>query len=57
MTKAILIKDNIYLRLAHRFGGSVQYHQGRKHNSIQALEEPRVLQLVPKANRRSLPES
>jgi hypothetical protein len=28
MTKANLIKDNIYLGLAYRFRGSVHYHQG-----------------------------
>jgi hypothetical protein len=28
MTKASLIKNNIYLGLAYRFRGSVHYHQG-----------------------------
>jgi hypothetical protein len=28
MTKASLIKENIYLGLAYRFRGSVHYHQG-----------------------------
>ena len=43
--------------LAYRFRGSVHYHQGRKHGSVQAhmvLEELRVLHLVPKAARRRL---
>ena len=35
MTKATIIKDS-YLWLAYRFRGSVYYHQGRKHGSIQA---------------------
>jgi hypothetical protein len=54
MTEATLIKDNIYLGLAYRFRGSVHYHQGRKHGSIQAgmLEELEGLHLVQKANRR-----
>ena len=51
MTKATLTKDNIWLGLAYRFRGSVHYHQGRKHGSMQA-EELRVLLLHPKANRR-----
>jgi hypothetical protein len=58
MTKATLLKDNIYLKLSHRFRGSVCYHQGRKHGSIQAgtvLEkELRVLHLVPKGTSRRL---
>jgi hypothetical protein len=56
MTKATLTK-NISLGLAYRIGGSVHYHQGRKHGSVQAdiaLEEFRVLYFVPKANRRRL---
>jgi hypothetical protein len=36
MTKVTLIKDNIQLGLTCRFRGSVYYHQGRKHGSIQA---------------------
>ena len=39
------------------FRGSVHYHHGREHGSIQAgivLEESRVLHLVLKANRRGL---
>jgi hypothetical protein len=56
MTKAALIKDNIYLGLAYRFRGSVHYHHGRKHGSIQAgmvpVKELRVLHLVPKVNKR-----
>jgi hypothetical protein len=55
MTKATLVKDNILLGLSYTFRSSVHYHQGRKHGSIQAgmvLEELRVPQLVPKANRR-----
>jgi hypothetical protein len=45
------------LGLAYRFRGSVHYHHGRKHGNIQAdvaLEEVRVLHLVPMANRRIL---
>jgi hypothetical protein len=48
MTKASLINDNISLGLAYRFRGSVHYHQGGKHSSIQAgmaEEELRVLYL------------
>ena len=52
MTKGTLIK-NISLGLACRFRGSVHYHHGRKHGSVQAdmvLEKkPRVLKLDPKA--------
>jgi hypothetical protein len=44
--------------LAYRFRGSVHYHHGRKHGSIQAdmvlEEELRVLHLDPKAVRRRL---
>ena len=42
---------------AYRFRGSVHYHQGRKHASIQVvmeLAELRVLHLAPKSNRRRL---
>jgi hypothetical protein len=45
------------LGLAYRFRGSVHYHHGRKHGSIQAgmvRKELRVLHLVQKANRRRL---
>jgi hypothetical protein len=45
------------LGLAYSFRGSVHYHQGRKHGSLQAdmvLEELRVLQLDLKAARRRL---
>ena len=56
MTKAALIKGNIYLGLAYSFRDSVLYHPSRKHGSIQAdmvLEkELRVLHLDPKASRR-----
>jgi len=44
--KVILIKDKIPLQLAYRFRGSVHYHHGRNHGSIQSdymLEEPKVL--------------
>lgn len=46
MTIASLIKDNISFRLAYNFSGLVHYHQGVKHNTVQAdmmLEEPRIL--------------
>jgi len=56
MTKATLIKANISLGLAYGFRGSVHYHHGEKHGSVQAdmvLEkELRVLHLDPKAARR-----
>jgi hypothetical protein len=45
------------LGIAYSFRGSVHYHHGRKHGSVQAgmvLEMLRVLHLVPKANRRRL---
>ena len=48
MTKATLIKANIYLGLAYSFRGSVHYHHGGRHGSVQAdmvLEELRVLHL------------
>jgi hypothetical protein len=48
MTKATLIKENIQMGLAYRFRGSLHYHQGRKHGSIQAgmvQEELTVLHL------------
>jgi hypothetical protein len=54
-TKATLIKANIYLGLAYTFRGSVHYHHGRKHGSMQVnmvLEKLRVLHLDPKAARR-----
>ena len=56
MTKATLIKD-ISLGLAYRFRGSVHYHHGGKHGSVQAgmvLEELRVLHLDPKAEEEDL---
>jgi hypothetical protein len=44
------------MRLAYSFRGSVHYHCGRKHGSIQAdimlEEELRVLHFDPKAARR-----
>ena len=53
MIKATLIKENISLGLAYSFRGSVHYHHGRKHGSMQAdmvLEkELRVLHLDPQA--------
>jgi hypothetical protein len=47
----------ISLELVYIFRGSVHYHHGRKHGSVQVgmlWEELRVLHLVPKANRRRL---
>jgi len=44
--KVTLIKDKIPLQLAYSFRGSVHYHHGRNHGSIQAdlvLEDPKVL--------------
>ena len=58
MTEATLIKDNVQLRLAYRLRGSVHYHHGRKHGSIQAgmvLEKKlRVLHLDMKALKKRL---
>jgi hypothetical protein len=56
VTKTTLIKD-ISLGLAYRFRGSVHYHYGGKHGSIQAgmvLEKELrvVLHLDPKATKR-----
>jgi hypothetical protein len=45
------------LGLAYRFRGSVHYHHGEKHGSVQAdmvQEEVRVLHLDPKEARRRL---
>jgi hypothetical protein len=36
MTRAILRQEIISLRLAYRVRGPVQYHHGRKHDSLQA---------------------
>jgi hypothetical protein len=36
MTKATLIRDNNYLRLAYRFRHLVRYHHCRKHGGVQA---------------------
>ena len=58
MTKATHIKVNTDLWLAHSFRGSIHYHHGGKHGSIQAdmvLDEPRVLHLDLKTARRRLP--
>jgi hypothetical protein len=58
MTKTSLIKENINLRLAYSFRGSVHYHHGRKHGTMQAdlvleaLKGPIVLYLDLKAARR-----
>jgi hypothetical protein len=58
MTEATLIKDNVQLRLAYRLRGSVHYHHGRKHGSIQAgmvLEKKlRVFHLDMKALKKRL---
>jgi hypothetical protein len=57
MTKATLIKDNVYLGLPYSFRGSVHYHHVGKHGSVQAdmvLEEPRVLYRDLKTTRRRL---
>jgi hypothetical protein len=48
MRKTTLIKANILLGLAFSFRGSVHYHHGGEHGSMQAdlvLEEPRILHL------------
>jgi hypothetical protein len=45
------------LELAYSFRGSVHHQHGRKHDSVQAdivLEEPRILCLDPKADRKRL---
>jgi hypothetical protein len=57
MTKATGIRTTFNWGLAYRFRGSIHYHQGGEHGSIQAgmgLEELRVLHLVPKADSRIL---
>jgi hypothetical protein len=36
MAKATLIKANIELGLAYSFRGSVHYHRGMKHGTVQA---------------------
>jgi hypothetical protein len=58
MTKITLIKANISLGLDYSFRGSVHYHHGMKHGSLQAnivLEEKlRVLHLDLKASRKGL---
>jgi len=56
MTKATLRKENISLRLAYSFRGSVHCH-GRKHSSIQAgiaLKGMRTLRLYPKEAKNKL---
>ena len=56
MNMATLVKDNVSLGLAYSFRGSVHYHRGGKHGSIQTdtvLEkELRVLNLDARAARR-----
>ena len=55
MTKATLIKDNIYLELAYRFRYLVHYHQSEawQHPGTVALEkELKVLYLVLKGEER-----
>jgi hypothetical protein len=55
--KATHLKANISLGLPYRFGGLSHYHHSRNHGSFRAdvvLEEPRVLQLDPKAARSRL---
>jgi hypothetical protein len=58
LTKAALIKANIYLGLTYRFRGSVHYHHGKKHGSIQAdmvlEEELRTLHLDLKAAKKKI---
>ena len=58
MTKITLIKANICLGLAYSFRGSVHYHHGRKHGSMQAYlvleKELRILHLGPEAARKRL---
>ena len=52
MTTTTLLEESISLGLANSFKGSVHYHHGRKHSSIQAdtvLEELGVLHLDPRA--------
>jgi hypothetical protein len=51
MTTEILIKENISLGLAYSFRGSVHYHHGGKHGSMQAdivlQRQLRILHLDP----------
>ena len=52
---ASIIRENFEWGLAYSFTGSVHYHHGGKHGSIQAgmvLEELRVLHPDSKADRR-----
>jgi hypothetical protein len=52
MIMETLIKENIPLSLIHSFRGSIHYHHGRKHESVQVdmvLEELRVLHFNPHA--------
>jgi len=44
--KVTLTKEKVPLQLAYSFRGSVHFHHGRNHGSVQAdlvLEEPKVL--------------
>jgi hypothetical protein len=58
MTKATRIKENISLGLAYSFRGSVHFHHGGKHGSIQVdkvvEKELRVFYLDSKAARKRL---
>ena len=38
MTKAAVIKENILLGMAYRFGGSVRYHQSRNYGPGEGAE-------------------
>ena len=56
MNTSTFIKDSIYLGLAYSFRGSVYYHHGRKHGSVQAdmvlVKKVRVLHPDPKEARK-----
>jgi hypothetical protein len=61
MTRETLIKKNISLWVAYRFSGSIHYHHGGKHGSMQAdlvpEEELRVLHLEPQTPEHGSPQN
>ena len=61
VTKATVLKVNIYLGLAYSFKYLVYYHYSRKHGSMKAAmmlkKELRILHLHEKAGRKKLSSS
>jgi hypothetical protein len=56
-SKATLVKENISLVMVYHVQGSISYHHGGKHSTMQAdkvLEEQRFIYFDPKAARRIL---